>query len=573
MRWTETYIPTLRDKQSDAELESHQFLLRGGYIRKLAPGHYHSLPLMQRVIDKLTAIICEEFNRAGACEISLPLLCPSDLWQQSGRRELLRADQMSVKDRRGHEFVLCGSHEEPIVSLIAGEVKSYRQLPLTLYQIGPKFRDELRTRFGLMRMREFLMADAYSFDTDPGSSEESLRRMNGAFLRVFERIGLDIMSVPTDSGGLGATNYNGLDFIAKLDSSASEQTVLTCTKCNFQANAEIATFGKPDRPDQVLNPKPLEKVDTPNATTIKEITEFLKVDANRIVKTLLYLADDKPIAVLVRGDRDVSPSKLGRALDAQSLELASASDVEKISGAPVGFAGPVGLDIPIVVDLMVNSLTDFVVGANEADRHLVNVNVGRDFTATTVTDITLTRDGDTCPTCGCQLIASTGLLVGTATMMGDDMTSRLGALISNANGKEQAMELGSYGIGISRAIQTVLECQNERDRISWPLALAPFMVELIPLNIDNNRQIDLVNQLQHDLEAEGVEVLIDDRLVRPGVKFHDADLLGIPVRLVLGEKSLAMGEVELLASNMAQAEKVQIDFAKEAIEKALKNLK
>jgi len=573
MRWSETYIPTLRDKQSDAELDSHQFLLRGGYIRKLAPGHYHCLPLMQRVINKLSAIIREEFNKAGACETSLPLLCPTDLWQQSGRAELLQADQMGVKDRRGHEFTLCGSHEEPMVSLVAGELKSYRQLPLTLYQIGTKFRDELRTRFGLMRMREFLMADAYSFDADPAAAEESLQRMAGACLSVFQRIGLEVVSVPSDSGGVGTADGDGLDFIAMMESSASEQTVLNCSKCDYQANAEIAAFGGPDIPIQEGGPKPLEKVDTPQATTIEQITEFLKVDADQVVKTLLYLADDQPVAALVRGDRDVSPSKLGSVLGVRMLELANAHEVATISGAAVGFAGPVGLEVPLIVDPQVAALTDFVVGANETDRHLVHVSFGRDFEAANVADITLARDGDACPTCGHSLRARSGLLVGTAVSMGTAMTSKQGAFIANAEGEEQAIQLGSFGIGMSRTIQTVLESQAGGTQMTWPPALTPFVVEIMPLNVESERQIDLANQLHRDLEATGLDVLVDDRAVRPGVKFHDADLVGIPVRLVLGEKSLAAGEIELLTGDMSRAVKLPVGQAKAAVEKALENLK
>jgi len=573
MRWSELYIPTLRDKQSEAELDSHQFLLRGGYIRKLAPGHYYALPLMQRVIAKLVRIVREEFDRTGAREIGMPLLCPSELWQRSGRAGPLGADQMRLRDRRGHDFVLCGSHEEVITSLVAGEVRSYRQLPLRLYQVGPKFRDELRTRFGLMRLREFLMADLHGFDADQEAGRESVRRIGEACRRVFERIGLEVMMAPAVPGPRGAVEADGVDFIAPLDSSAGEETVVVCEHGDFEANAEAAAFADP-RDAQAPTPLlPLETVDTPSATTIEQITSFLNVEPTRVVKTLLYMADGAPIAALIRGDRDVSPAKLAAATGAGSLELAGAAQVAEAIGAPVGFAGPVGLKIPIIADPLVVALGNFVVGANQADRHSVNVNPGRDFTPTQIADITLAREGDRCPNCRGGLRARLGLLVGNVVSLGSSIPEALGALISTADSSDQPMILSTGGIGLSRTIQTVLESRHHHDRLIWPPALAPFAVEVMPLNCDNDRQTTLATDICAQLEDSGTDVLLDDRPLRPGVKFHDADLLGIPVRVVIGDKSLVEGKVELSVGYSASPIRVETDRVLGEAKKALAGLK
>ena len=571
MRWTRSYIPTLRETPTEAELVSHRLLLRGGYIRKLAAGVYLYLPLMQRVIEKFASIVREEMNAAGALEITMSVLCPAEIWQESGRYFTVGKEQMRMKDRHNHEMVMCGTHEETVTTLIKGEIKSYRQLPLNLYQIQVKFRDEIRPRFGLMRGREFLMKDAYTFDATDESFDKSYQNMVDTYFRIFKRAGLDVVKVESDTGAMGGRAAH--EFMLLVDTNGGEEVVLFCDKCDYAANVEQAEYKATDiKIDSDL--KAMEEVDTPGAATIEEVTAFLKVDATRLVKTLMYMADDKPAAALVRGDRDVNEVKLKNALGAVELEMATSDQVEQHTGAPVGFAGPVGLgkDVTILVDPLVAKLKNAVVGANKFEKHILNVNIDRDFKASKIVGLTLAREGDQCPHCEGHLVAKQGIEVGNTFMLGTKYSESLGAKFLDAEGKEHPIIMGSYGVGVTRTPQAALEKYFDDKGIIWPKNIAPYLVELVPLKVDIAKHMEVAEKIYHDLMEAGIDVLLDDRNERPGVKFNDADLIGLPVRITIGEKSLKEGKVELKARCESENILVAVDDVVKAVKETLKRL-
>ncbi|UCC43194.1 MAG: proline--tRNA ligase [Candidatus Zixiibacteriota bacterium] len=572
MRWSKTYIPTLRQNQSDAELISHQLLLRGGYIRKLASGVYLYLPLMQRVISKFSQIVREEMNRAGALEVTMSVLCPAELWQRTGRYISAGKEQMRMKDRHDHEMVLCGTHEESVTSLISGEVKSYRQLPLNLYQIQVKFRDEIRPRFGLMRGREFIMKDAYTFDADEESFARSYQAMVDAYFAIFKRAGLDVIKVESDTGTMGGKAAH--EFMFLVDTNAGEETIMISDDGSYAANAEKAEFR--DLADVQIDAElqDMETVDTPGAATIEEVTAFLKVDATRLVKTLLYMADDKPMAAMVRGDRDVNEIKLKNALGCVDLEMATPEQILRYTGAPVGFTGPVGLeDMTIIVDPLVGELRNFVVGANENEKHILNTNVHRDFKPSQVTDITLAVEGDGSPVGNGRLLAKSGIEVGNTFMLGTKYSEALGATFLDASGEEKPIIMGSYGVGITRTPQAVLEKYHDDKGIIWPVSMAPYLVALIPLNMEKEEHVTVAEKTYAALRETGIEVLYDDRTERAGVKFNDADLVGLPIRITIGDKSLKEGCVELKARSEPGVELIPADDIIPAVEKMAQRLK
>ncbi|HOD66978.1 MAG TPA: proline--tRNA ligase [candidate division Zixibacteria bacterium] len=571
MRWTHSYIPTLRENQAEAELISHQLLLRGGYIRKLASGIYLYLPLMQRVIHKFSNIVREEMNRAGGLEIAMSVLCPAEVWQESGRYGTIGKEQMRLRDRHDHEQVLCGTHEETVTFLIRGEVKSYRQLPLNLYQIQVKFRDEIRPRFGLMRGREFIMKDAYSFDADEESFARSYQAMVDAYFRIFHRAGLDVVKVESDTGAMGGKAAH--EFMLLVDTEAGEEIIMSCDSCDYTANLEKAAFCDPLQPAPEPETKPRETVDTPGAATIEEVTAFLKVPAHRLVKTLLYMADGKPVAALVRGDRELNETKLKNAVGANELVMAAAAEVEQFTGAPVGFAGPIGLkDVPIYADPLVTQMNNFIVGANLFEKHTVNVNLGRDFKAAKIADLTSARHGDGCPKCDGHLVAKHGIEVGNTFMLGTKYSDSLGAKFLDAEGKERPILMGSYGIGVTRTPQAALEKYHDERGICWPKNIAPYQVALIPLNMDKAEHRTAAENIYTALNEANIDVLWDDRTERAGVKFNDADLIGLPVRLVIGDKSLADGKVEMKARRGGEPHLVPIDRIVPAVRDLLDTL-
>jgi prolyl-tRNA synthetase len=566
MRWSQTYIPTLREQQAEAELISHQLLLRGGYIRKLAAGVYIYLPLMNRVIDKFSNIVREEMNAAGGLEITMSVLCPAEVWQQTGRYTTVGKEQMRMKDRHQHEMILCGTHEETVTHLVAGEVKSYRQLPLHLYQIQVKFRDEIRPRFGLMRGREFIMKDAYTFDADEASFMKTYDRMVRAYFNVFKRAGIDVVKVESDTGAMGGKAAH--EFMLLVDTAAGEEVILFCEKCNYAANREKATFRDPLNIAKETDLKPMQVVDTPGAATIEQVTAFLKVPATKLVKTLIYMADGQPVAAMIRGDRDLNEVKLKNALKAIDLTMATAEQVTEFTKAPVGFAGPVGLkDVTILVDPLVEGMANFVVGANQNEKHIINVNLGRDFTATKVVDLSAARGGDICPNCEAHMVAKSGIEVGNTFMLGTKYSIPLNATFLDAEGKETPMIMGSYGIGITRTPQASLERFHDEKGIIWPKNLAPYLVQLIPLNLANEPQKVAAEAIYAALNEAGIEVLFDDREERAGVKFNDADLIGLPIRITIGDKSLKDGNVELKARAEGTMELVQVGGVVEAVKK------
>ena len=565
MRWSKTYIPTLRQNQSEAELISHQLLLRGGYIRKLAAGVYVYLPLMQRVIDKFANIVREEMNKAGALEITMSVLCPAELWQKSGRYLTVGPEQMRLKDRHQHDMVLCGTHEETVTNLIAGEVRSYRQLPLNLYQIQVKFRDEIRPRFGLMRGREFIMKDAYTFDANEESFARSYQGMVDAYYAVFRRAGLEVLKVESDTGAMGGKAAH--EFMLLVDTNAGEEKIAACTKCDYAANVEKATFrdGTTARIDNEV--RPMQSVDTPGATTIEEVTAFLKVDATQLVKTLLYVADGKPVAALIRGDRDLNEIKLKNALGAIDLEMADAETVQRLTGAPVGFAGPVGLrgNVPLLVDPLAAEVRNCIVGANQNEKHLLNVNIDRDFKATKIVDLSKAKGGDCCPRCGSVMVVKDGIEVGNTFMLGTKYSETLGAKFLDADGIEKPCIMGSYGIGVTRTPQAALEKYHDDKGIIWPRSIAPYLVEIVPISMASPQQVEAAERVYSMLTDAGIEVLLDDRDERPGVKFMDADLIGLPIRLTIGDKSLKDGKVELKVRTSDKVDLVPINDVVKAV--------
>ncbi len=571
MKWTKTYIPTLREKQADAELISHQLLLRGGYIRRLASGVYIYLPLMQRVIEKFTQIVRQEMDAAGALEITMPVLCPAEFWRKSGRYEVGGKDLMKMQDRHEKEFVMCGTHEETVTSLVAGEVKSYRQLPLNLYQIQVKFRDEIRPRFGLMRGREFLMKDAYTFDANKESFKNSYQKMVDAYYTIFKRAGLEVVKVEADTGAMGGEAAH--EFMLLVDTQAGDQTIFFCDKCDYAANIEKAEFKDSAEIEARADELPMETVDTPGAATIEDVSAFLKVEPRDLVKTLLYLADDKPVAALVRGDRELNEFKFKNVTGAVVLRMATAAEVEELTGAPVGFAGPIGLsNVKIFVDSLVSTAKNFIVGANDDEKHIKNVNLGRDFAASHVCDITNAASGDICPNCKGRLSTMRGIELGNTFMLGTKYSETLGAKFLDSDGKKQPILMGSYGIGITRTPQAALERYCDDKGIIWPKNIAPYLVQLIPLKMDSPEQVNAADKIYEALREAGIEVLYDDRNDRPGVKFNDADLIGLPIRITIGDKSLKDNKVELKARAETDMELVDLENVVEAVKNLAEKL-
>lgn len=545
MKWTETYIPTLREDPSEAEIISHKLLVRAGYIRKLAAGVYNYLPLMQRVLLKITQIVREEMNRTGAQEILMPILHPAELWQATGRWDTVGNELMKMKDRHQRELVLGGTHEEVVTSLIKGEIRSYRQLPLNLYQIQNKFRDEIRPRFGLMRSREFIMKDAYSFDADEESFKKSYQKMVDAYFSIFKRCGLETKMVKSDTGAMGGKAAH--EFMVMVDTDGGENIIFFCDNCDYAANIDKAISLETSVQSAEEAKKPLQKVATPHMKTVEEVTGFLNVPAWKLVKTLLYKADEEVVAVLIRGDRQINEIKLKNSLKAINLEMADSLTVEKITGAQVGYAGPMGLkNIKLIGDKEIPSIRNFVTGANEDDYHLINVNPDRDFKLDLIADIRNATPGELCPQCHKgNLKTAKGIEVGNTFMLGTKYSQALNATFIDEHGQEKLIIMGSYGVGITRTAQAAVEKFHDKAGIIWPVPIAPYLTEIVPVNIQDEKQRETAFEIYHQLMENNFEVLLDDRDERVGVKFMDADLIGIPTRVTIGEKSLKEDKVEL----------------------------
>ena len=538
MRTTELFAPTLRQISGEVELASHKLLLRAGFIRQLAAGIYSLLPLGLRVVRKIENIVRQEMDAAGAQEVFLPALHPLELWERTGRAQHWGDELMRLKDRGGRWFCLGGTHEEVITTLVS-EVKSYRGLGFTLYQIQTKFRDDPRPRGGLIRVREFTMKDAYSFDRDVAGLDRSYAKMVEAYHKIIQRIGLPYHVVEASGGGIGGWDTREFE----LPAEAGESHYLRCESCGYSATPEVAqcrqSVAESNEPQL-----PLERVDTPGQRTIEHVTAFLGVEPRKLVKTLIYKAGDRVIAALVRGDRELSEDKLRAVIGAQ-LEMAEEETIRRVSGAPVGFAGPVGIkEAEIVVDEEIRGERNFVTGGNEADLHLRNVNWGRDFPVGKWAEIRSGVAGDLCPECGRVLKARRGIELMHIFKLGTIYSEVLNAYFLDEDGARKPVVMGCYGIGTTRMIAAVVEQFHDESGIIWPVSVAPFEVVVIPVNHDDETQREIAEKLAAELEADGYEVLLEDRAERPGVKFKDADLIGLPGQIVVGRLA-AEGKVEV----------------------------
>jgi prolyl-tRNA synthetase len=542
MRWSRFYLHTTREVPSDAEVISHQLMVRSGMMRKVAAGIYTYLPMGWRSILKLQAIVRREMGEAGSTELAMPAVQPAELWEESGRWAKYGKELLRLEDRHDRAFCIGPTHEEVITDIVRRDVRSYRQLPVNLYQIQTKFRDEIRPRFGLMRGREFIMKDAYTFHTGEESLDEAYQEMHRAYCRIFEACELDYTVVDADSGAIGGSSSHEFMVLA----STGESAVVSCPNSDYGANVEKATTKLPEGPSEAET-RDLEEVSTPGATSVEDVAEMLGVTADRVVKTLLYEADGELVAVMVRGDRELNEVKLGNLLGAQELALAGEEAVTKATGAPVGFAGPVGLsdDVRLIGDESVRPLTNFVCGANKADAHFVGVNWERDAQPGEWADVLLVGGGDPCPVDGAPLDQSRGIEVGHIFKLGDVYSRSMGCNYLDDQGESHPMIMGCYGLGIGRTVAAAIEQNHDEDGICWPRPLAPFEVLLIALNPADEAVAEASEALYTQLREQGADVLFDDRNERPGVKFKDADLIGIPVRIVVGARSLAEGTVEL----------------------------
>ncbi len=539
MRFSACYIPTLKESPADAEVVSHKLLLRAGMVRRLTSGLYTYLPLGLRVMEKISRIVREEVNAADYQELLMPMVQPADLWKETGRCEHYGKELLRFKDRNNRDYCLGPTHEEVITDLVRGEVRSYRQLPVRLYQIQTKFRDEIRPRFGLMRGREFIMKDGYSFDATDAGAEASYRAMHGAYTRLFQRLGLRFRAVEADSGSIGG-NFSH-EFMVLADT--GEDTIAFCHDCDYAANVERAEVLWKGAPATAVCP-PAEQVPTPGAHSAEDVAALLGVPAAQVVKTMLFKADGQTVAVLVRGDRQVNDIKLKNLLKAQDVALADAAAVEAASRAPLGFAGPVGLNVPVYADNELQGGTDYVTGANTGDAHLRHVDLNRDATVTAWADLRAITGADPCPRCGGRLELTKGIEVGHIFMLGYKYSEPMHAVFLDENGKEKVMIMGCYGIGISRVAAAAIEQNHDEHGIVFPPAISPFDCMLLNLDPRDAAVSAKVEEVYAMLGDMGVDVLLDDREERPGVKFKDADLLGFPLQLVVGGKGLARGVLE-----------------------------
>ena len=547
MRQSMTLIPTLREVPADAEVKSHQLLLRAGFIKQTASGVYTYMPLAKRTLDKIEKIIREEMENAGAAEILMPTLQPAELWQESGRWDSYGAELMRMEDRHGREFALGPTHEEVITSIVKDELKSYKRLPLTLYQIQTKFRDEKRPRFGLLRGREFIMKDAYSFHASQESLDKVYDKIYEAYNNIFSRCGLDFRAVLADSGAIGGKDTQEFMVLSEI----GEDTIAYSDSSSYAANIEMAdvkrTYERPTEAEQILT-----KVETPNQKTIEEVSSFLKVAAEQCIKSLVLNVDGEFVLILVRGDHEINDIKVKNLLQADSVELAEHASVEKLLGCSVGSIGPVQLpkEVKIYADLAIQSMINAVCGANEEGYHFTGVIPERDFKVDEYADLRFIQEGDPSPDGNGTIRFARGIEVGHIFKLGTKYSEALEAKYLDENGKAQSIIMGCYGIGVSRTLSAIAEQYNDENGLKWPKNIAPYQVHLIPINMKNEQQKDLTESLYQELQSQGFEVLMDDRLERPGVKFKDADLIGLPIRVTVGKKATdGILEVKLRNSN------------------------
>ena len=543
MRATNLYAPTLRNTPAEAEIASHRLMYRAGLIRKSAGGMYTYLPLAWRTIRKIEQIIREEMDAAGGQEIMMPILQPSELWEESGRWGAYGAEMIRVKDRHDREFCMGPTHEEMITALVRDELRSYKQLPVLLYQIQDKFRDERRPRFGVMRSREFIMKDLYSFDKDIEGMNESYRKMSVAYTNIFTRCGLDFRAVEADSGAIGGGHSEEFTVLAP----EGESRIACCDACSYAASDEKAALRPIDAPDEAE--LPLEKVATPHTSTIALLAEYLKIPVEKTIKAVAYQTeDDTLILAFLRGDHEVNEIKLANAVPgARELRMADEDAIRAVGGCP-GFMSPIGVKegTHIVVDETAMRMHNAVSGANEADFHYMNVNPKRDFGAVTVADIRLVEEGDACPVCEQgHLHIGRGIEAGQIFALGTKYSEAMGATFLDEVGKAQPMQMGCYGIGVGRTMAAAIEQNHDEHGIIWPRAIAPYEVVVVAVNAKVEEQLAYAEEIYEELRAAGVDVLLDDRRERAGVKFNDCDLIGYPVRIAIGPKTIENGSIEV----------------------------
>jgi len=558
MLWSKILIPTLKEDPADAEVISHKLLVRAGFIRQVSRGVYDYFPLALRVIRKIEQIVREEMNRAGAQELLMPITAPAELWQESGRWEMYGKELLRFKDRNERDFCLGPTHEEIVTDLVRRSVRSYRELPFNLFQIQTKFRDEPRPRFGLMRGREFIMKDAYSFHTDVEDCRREYDNMYQTYKRIFSRCGLRFRPVEADTGTIGGSQSHEFQVLAE----SGEDAIVSCNTCDYAANvekAEVKAARPTGRDIAEVSPK-LEKVSTPGKKSVAEVAEYLKLPSENFIKTLVYRTDSGEfVAVLARGDHEVNELKLKTVLGCREIALADEASVATAIGVAPGFLGPIGLKLRVLADLSVHGMRAAVTGANEPNAHFINVDQERDFTPTVFADLRLAIAGDPCPRCEHgRLEAHRGIEVGQVFYLGTKYSVAMGATYLDAEGRERPIEMGCYGIGVSRLVAAAIEQNHDANGIIWPFSVAPFQVLLLPINYKDQSIREATDNLYGELQKHGVEVLLDDRDERPGVKFKDADLVGIPLRVTIGAKGLEKGCLELRLRRDGKTEEVPV---------------
>ncbi len=567
MKSSEIFNPTLREVPSDAEIVSHQLLLRAGFIRKTSGGVYSYLPLAFRVLKKIMDIVREEMDRAGGQEVLMPIIQPAELWQESGRWDVYGDEMFRLKDRHNRSFALGPTHEEIITTLVNQDVHSYRDLPLLLYQIQNKYRDEIRPRFGLMRGREFIMKDLYSFDIDDQGLDVSYNKMYEAYNRIFQRLNLKYRVVEADSGAIGGNESH--EFMVLADTGEAE--IIYCDNCNYAANVEKAecSLDKQSEDDNIAL-KPMEKVYTPGVRTVEDVMQELNVPVHKIAKTLIYWADGQYIGAMVRGDRELNEIKLKNLLGCNDLLIADESQVREVLGVTVGSLGPVGAEFKVYADLEIQQMRNFVCGANEDDHHLINTNLGRDFVPEMIVDLRNAVQGDKCPFCEGAVSTARGIEVGHIFKLGTKYSQAMKAAFLDSSGQERPFVMGCYGIGVSRTMAASVEQNCDENGIIWPIPIAPYQVIIVPVNAKKSEQMEVAGSLYKQLVERGLEVILDDRDERAGVKFKDADLTGIPIRITIGPKALQDNKVEIKKRWEKESLLIAIDEAVSQTEELLK---
>jgi len=564
MRYSQMMIPTLKEVPAEAEVVSHKLMLRAGFIRKLTSGIYTYLPYGLAAIRRVEKIVREEMNRAGAQELMMPMVQPADLWKESGRYIKYGPELLRFKDRHDRESCLGPTHEEVITDIARREIHSYRDLPINLYQIQTKFRDEIRPRFGLMRGREFLMKDAYSFDVSDEAAELSYKKMYDAYNRIFERCGLDFRCVEADSGAIGGSFSHEFMVLART----GEDTIAVCNDCSYAANMEKAVITMRETNDSI-ELKELTKVETPGKRKVESVCSFLDIGPEQLVKTLVYKADDDVVAVLVRGDREIEEVKLKNFLGAADIRLADDKEVFDATGVPTGYLGPLGITVRMIADQEVVSLGNFTVGANEKNYHLQNVNIGRDFQVNEIADLRQICETDPCPSCAGVIRLVEGIEVGHIFKLGTSYSESMRAFFQDGDGNEKPLVMGCYGIGVSRVVAAAIEQNHDDNGIIFPVPLAPYQVSILHLGLKDKAVCEVVESIYHSLNGAGIDVFLDDRDERPGVKFKDADLLGFPLRITVGKRFIESGLVEIRRRRDGFTEEAPVGSLVELIQQRL----